>query len=74
MFSASPLVPDQLVDCIATGREPTAADLDSVAARMWREGARDRSAFSWGELSPTAADRIVAMRAAVLALEGSGLR
>ncbi len=74
MSSATSLVPHQIVDCMSTGRSPTAADLDNVAARMWREGARDRSAFSWGELSPTTADRIVAMRAAVLALEGSGLR
>ncbi|MEG8013400.1 hypothetical protein [Sphingomonas sp. 22R3R2A-7] len=71
MFSASPLVPDQLVDCIATGREPTAADLDSVAARMWREVSTHRSAFSWGDLAPLAQDRIVAMRSAVMALQGS---
>ncbi|MGW8280009.1 hypothetical protein ACWGK7_10995 [Sphingomonas aurantiaca] len=74
MFSASPLVPDQIVDCVSTGRLPTTADLDSVAARMWREGAADRSAFSWGQLSPTATDRIVALRSAVLALQGSGMR
>ncbi|MEG8024382.1 hypothetical protein QP162_07835 [Sphingomonas aurantiaca] len=41
---------------------------------MWREGAADRSAFSWGQLSPTATDRIVALRSAVLALQGSGMR
>ncbi|MEG3084607.1 hypothetical protein U1707_13220 [Sphingomonas sp. PB2P12] len=74
MLSACSLVPDQLVDCMSTGRSPTAADLDDVAARMWREGARTRSAFSWGELSPTAADRILAMRSAALALEGSDPR
>lgn len=74
MFSASSLVPDQIVDCVSTGRLPTEADLDDVAARMWREGARNRSAFSWGELSPTAQDRVVAMRSAVLALQGSSLR
>jgi len=74
VFSATPLVPDQLVDCVATGRMPTAADLDHVAARMWREGAAHRSAFSWGELPATAADRILALRSAAVALQGSGLR
>ncbi|HXH16433.1 MAG TPA: hypothetical protein VNJ10_09915 [Sphingomonas sp.] len=74
MFSASPLVPDQIVDCVATGRMPTTADLDVVAARMWREGAANRSAFSWGQLSPNSADRVHALRSAVLAMEGSGLR
>lgn len=73
MLSASSLVQDQIVDCVSTGRSPTAADLDTVAARMWRESARDRSAFSWGELPLIATDRIVAMRSAVLALQGSGL-
>ncbi len=74
MFSASPLVPDQLVDCVATGRSPTAADLDNVAARMWCDGAANRSAFSWGALPPTAGDRIAAMRSAVFALQGSDVR
>ncbi len=74
MSRASSLVAQQIIDCVSTGRSPTAVDLYNVAARMWREGVRDRSAFSWGELSPTATDRIVAMRAAVLALEGSSLR
>lgn len=74
MSSASSLVADQIIDCVSTGRPPTADDLNNVAARMWREGARNRSAFSWGELSPSATDRIVAMRSAVLALQGSGVR
>lgn len=74
MVSASPLVPDQLVDCVSTGRSPTVADLDNVAARMWCDGAANRSAFSWGELSPTATDRIVAMRSVAVALQGSDLR
>lgn len=74
MISASPLMPDQLIDCVATGRIPTAADLDHVAERMWREGAAHRSAFAWGEMSPNATDRILALRSAVMALQGSGLR
>lgn len=74
MFSASPLVPDQVIDCVSTGRIPTPTDLDTVAARMWREGAPNRSAFAWGELSPTATDRIAAMRSAIVALQGSDLR
>ena len=72
MFSASPLVPHQLVDCVSTGRSPTAADHDTVAARMWCDGAANRSAFSWGAL-PTVTDRIAAMRSAAVALQGSDL-
>lgn len=73
MRSATPLVPDQLVDCVSTGRMPTEAELDHVAARMWREGAAHRSAFSWGDLPPSSTDRIAALRSAVVALQGSGL-
>ena len=73
MLSATPLVPDQIVDCVSTGRMPTAADLDSVASRMWSEGAAHRSAFSWGQVAPAAADRVGALRSAVMALQGSSL-
>ncbi|SFN81409.1 hypothetical protein [Sphingomonas sp. OK281] len=73
-FSTSPLVIDQIIDCVATGRTPTPSDLERVAARMWRDGAAERSAFAWGRLSPTANDRIIALRSAALALEGSSLR
>ena len=73
MLSATPLVPDQIVDCVSTGRVPTAADLDTVASRMWNEGAIRRSAFSWGQLAAAAPDRVVALRSAVMALQGSAL-
>lgn len=50
----SPLMPDQLVECIATGREPTVHELFAVAGRMWIDGAAERSAFAWDRLAPDA--------------------
>ncbi len=72
MMSATPLVADQLIDCVATGRAPTTGEISSLAERMWKECARDRSAFAWGELEPLAVDRMLAIRAAQMALCGSG--
>lgn len=70
--STSPLIPDQLVDCIATGREPTVHELFAVAERMWIDGAAERSAFAWDRLAPDASERLTALRNAQLALTGSG--
>ncbi len=35
--SASPLIADQLVDCIANDRDPTVRELFALAERMWTE-------------------------------------
>ena len=68
--SISSLIPDQLVNCIATGREPTVHELFAVAERMWIDGAAERSAFAWDRLAPDASDRLTALRNAQLALTG----
>ncbi len=68
--SATTLIPDQLVDCIASGREPTVQQLFAQAKRMWIEGAAERSAFAWNRLAPDACERLIALRAARLALAG----
>ena len=70
--STGPLMPEQLVDCIATGREPTVHELFAVAERMWIDGAAERSAFAWDRLAPDAGERLIALRGAQLALSGSG--
>lgn len=69
--STSPLMPEQLVDCIATGREPTVHELFAVAERMWIDGAAERSAFAWDRLVPDASERLIALRSAQLALTGN---
>jgi hypothetical protein len=69
--SASPLVADELVTCVATGAPATCDQLTHLAARIWAEGAQHRSAFSWGELPAEAIDRVFAMRSAALALNGA---
>ena len=69
--STSLLIPDQLVSCIATGREPTVHELFAVAERMWIDGAAERSAFAWDRLAPDAGERLTALRNAQLALTGS---
>lgn len=69
--SNSPLMPDQLIDCMASGRDPTVQELFVIAERIWTDGAAGRSAFSWGCLPPNSHDRQNALRGAHLALTGS---
>ena len=70
MKSVSPLVADELVECFASGIPPTCTQLVQLAARIWSEAARHRSAFTWSELPLEAADRLFALRFAALALNG----
>lgn len=68
--SATPLMPDQLVDCLANGRDPTVQELFTIAERIWTDGGAGRSAFSWGRLQPGSGDRLNALRGAHQALSG----
>jgi len=65
-------LPEQaLIDCVATGRDPTLQELLDVAERIWRETGQSRSAFAWRDV-PSAADaRAQAIRLALTALRGS---
>ena len=72
--SSTPLILHQLIDCIATGRDPSVLELEGLAKRIWTEGATHRSAFSWDDLPPAILDSVVALRSALLALRGSNLR
>jgi len=71
-LSTSPLFADAVIDCMGEARTPTLEELMIVAQRIWSDGAASRSAFSWGELSASSSDRLGSMRAAGLALHGSG--
>ncbi len=62
---------DELVACIAAGREPTTHELFSLARRIWTEGAAERSAFGWDRLPSTHQERLRSLRAAQAALAGS---
>jgi hypothetical protein len=68
--SLSPLMPDELVYCVASGFEATATQVSQLAARIWAEAAPHRSAFAWSDLAPAASDRLFAMRSAAMALNG----
>lgn len=70
-ISASPLFADGLVGCVAEGRDPTVHELFYVAQRIWSEGAVDRPVFAWATLPSGSPDRVLAVRAAHLALCGS---
>jgi hypothetical protein len=70
VVSLSPLMPDELVYCVASGSPATAAQVSQLAARIWAEAAPHRSAFAWGNLAPAASDRLFAMRSAAMALNG----
>jgi hypothetical protein len=69
--SFSPLMPDALIDCVATGREPSAVELVELADRVWSEAADRRSAFDWDGRPTRTMDRVIALRAARLAFRGS---
>jgi hypothetical protein len=64
-------VPLELIECVSTGATPTAAQLTTLAARIWRDAAQHRSAFSWGTLVPDASERVFALRLAAVALTGT---
>ena len=65
------IVPEELVTCVSTGASPSDGQLTALAARIWRDVAAHRSAFSWGELPAEACERIFALRSAALALNGT---
>jgi hypothetical protein len=67
--STSPMIINEVIDCMSEDREPSVEDLFRVAERIWSEGAANRSAFAWGSLS--AAERVQPLRAAQLALRGA---
>ncbi|MBC3940630.1 hypothetical protein H8S47_02885 [Sphingomonas sp. DOAB1063] len=46
-------------------------ELEDLAERIWMEGARSRSAFSWKGLAPASVERVIALRSSLLALRGS---
>lgn len=70
--STTPLMPDEIVDCMANGRTPTAQELHDVAERIWTDGAANRSAFGWARLDANSIERVSAFRNALTALVGSG--
>ena len=47
-MSNSPLMPDEIIECMGTGRNPTVQELYAVAERIWTDGSAGRSALSWG--------------------------
>lgn len=71
MKSTTPLICDEVVDCISGGRLPSEPELYVVAERIWTDCGRARSAITWGDLAPEAPERVVAVRAAHVALCGS---
>ena len=71
MMSTSPLTADQIVGCIGTDRPPTPAEEADLAARIWTETGRDRTRLMWSQLAPAAWDRLMAFRAAQVALRGA---
>jgi hypothetical protein len=65
------LIAGPVIDCIASGRDPTVHDLFHVAERIWTDMGAMASALSWSELPMNGAERLVALRAAQAALSGS---
>lgn len=68
--SISPLISNPIIQCMATGRDPTAQEHLDVAKQIWADGAAGRSAVDWDRLSAASLDRLLALRNALLALNG----
>lgn len=66
-----PLFADALIKCIAKACDPTVQELFSVAVGIWTDGAPERSVFDWDTLPTESAERLIAVRAAQLAMCGS---
>lgn len=71
--SGCPLFADAIINCIAKACDPTVQELFSVAARIWADGAAERSVFEWDTLPTESAERLMAVRAAQFALCGSSI-
>lgn len=71
--SRCPLFADAIIKCIAKACDPTVQELFSVAARIWTDGAAERSVFDWDRLPAESSERLMAVRAAQFALCGSSI-
>lgn len=69
--SRCPLFADAIIKCIANACDPTVQELFSLAARIWMDGAAERSVFEWERLPVESSERLMAVRAAQFALCGS---
>ena len=65
------LVAGPVIDCIASGRDPTVHELFHVAERIWTEAGAMASALSWSELPVNGVERLRSLRVAIAALSGS---
>lgn len=65
------LIAGPVVDCIASGRDPTGDELFQVAERIWTDATGERSASAWEQLPPDSAERLLSLRAAQVALRGT---
>ena len=74
MRSINPMFKNAVIDCVATDRQPSVQELFCVAQRIWSDGAANRSALRWGRLAPTDAQKLLALRAAHIAMCGSVLQ
>lgn len=72
MKSGKARIAPEIVDCISEGRRPDADELLRVAASIWNDMRRGRSAFSWDELRSDSSERLLSLRAAQVALVGNG--
>ncbi len=74
MPRSASLIPPEVIACMTQDRAPTVREVEDVAARIRTESATARSAFAWGELEARSREWAVALRAALMALEGSAER
>jgi hypothetical protein len=64
------LIAGPVIDCIASGRDPTVHELFHVAERFWLDAGELASVMSWSELSPNGKERLASLKAAKAALSG----
>jgi len=72
MFEPPATIAREVIDCIAQGRDPSADELARVADRIWNDIRGAQSAFAWGNLSHESSEWLLSLKAARVALSGSG--
>jgi hypothetical protein len=63
-------IPEALIRCVSKGLSASDREIDSLTKRIWTEVAPFRSGLAWTMLEPSSSERLTALRAATIALNG----
>ncbi|QJU59954.1 hypothetical protein HL653_21370 [Sphingomonas sp. AP4-R1] len=63
-------ISEALIRCVSNGLSASDREIDALASRIWTESAPFRSALAWTMLEISSSERLTALRAATIALNG----